>query len=184
MNVCFLAVEWKEHFILFEDIKRGNSDQCFFIGVPFMIMGMKWLDSVHDVYRSISAKKSRMEKNNKVDYICSFVIIKTNLTKLGKNIVALLCSWNKVAHFKENRVCKFVASLYFIPTAFFCDTVCVCMCMSVFVCVCICPQAFISFHSKGPFLSKMMSKTCTRQTNISWLTSLNSTFLHLNIQNS
>ena len=145
MNVCFLAVEWKEHSILFEDIKRGNSNQCFFIGVPFMIMGMKWLDCVHDVYRSISAKKSRMEKNKKVDDICSFVIIKTNLTKLDKNIVSLLCSWNKVAHFKENRVCKFVASLYFIPTdsSVMLRCVCVCMCMSVFVCVCVSTSFYI-----------------------------------------
>ena len=45
-----------------------------------MVMGMKWLDSVHDVDRSISAKKNRMEKNKKVYDICSFVIIKTNLT--------------------------------------------------------------------------------------------------------
>ena len=170
-------------------LKISNEEtqiNVFFIGVPFMIMSMKWLDCVHDVYRSISAKKSRTEKNKKVDYICSFVIIKTNLKKLDKNILSLLCIWNKVANFKENRVCKFVASLYFIPTDFsvilWCA--CVCMCMSVFVCVCVCPQAFISFHSKGPFLSKMMSKTCTRQTNISWLTSVNSTFLHLNIQNS
>ena len=81
MNVCLLAVEWKEHSILFEDIKRVNSNQWgFFISVPFMIMGMKWLDCVHDVDRSISAKKNRMEKNKKVYDICSFVIIKTNLT--------------------------------------------------------------------------------------------------------
>ena len=81
MNVCLLAVEWKEHSILFEDIKRVNSNQwAFFINVPFMIMCMKWLDCVHDVDRSISAKKNRMEKNKKVYDICSFVIIKTNLT--------------------------------------------------------------------------------------------------------
>ena len=81
MNVCLLAVEWKEHSILFEDIKRVNSNQwAFFISVPFKIMGMKWLDCVHDVDRSISAKKNRMEKNKKVYDICSFAIIKTNLT--------------------------------------------------------------------------------------------------------
>ena len=34
-----------------------------------MIMGMKWLDCVHDVDRSISAKKNRMEKNKMVDDI-------------------------------------------------------------------------------------------------------------------
>ena len=44
MNVCLLAVEWKEHSVLFEDIKRGNANQCLFIGVPFMIKAMKWLD--------------------------------------------------------------------------------------------------------------------------------------------
>ena len=151
---------------------------------------MKWLHCVYDVDRSISAKKNRMKKNKKVDNVCSSVIIKTNLTELDRNIVSLLCSWNKVAHFKGNKVCKFVASFYFIPTAFFVILLCMCVCMCMYVCVslcvclCVCPQAFISFHSKGLFLSKMTSKTCTRQTNISWLTSVNSTFLHLNIQNS
>ena len=63
MNVCLLAVEWKEHSLLFEDIKRGNPNQCFFfIGAPFMIMGMKWLDCVHDVDPSISAKKNNGKK--------------------------------------------------------------------------------------------------------------------------
>ena len=97
MNVCLLAVEWKEHSVLLEDIKRANSNQCFFIGVPFMIKGMNWLDCVHDLDRSISAKKNRMVKNKKVDDICSFVIVKSNLTELHRNIVSLLCSWNKVA---------------------------------------------------------------------------------------
>ena len=110
----------------------------FFIGVPFMIMGMKWLDCVHDVDRSISAKKNRMEKNKKVDGICSFVIIKTNLTELDRNIVSLLCGWNKVANFKENRVCKFVAYLYFIPTAFIVIILCVCVPMWISVCVSLC----------------------------------------------
>ena len=158
---------------MLEDIKRGDSNQCFFIGLSFIIVGMKWLGCVHDTDRSILQRK-------------------TEWTELDRNIVSLLCSWNKVAHFKENKVCKFVASFYFIPTAFFVILlcVCVCMCMSVCVCVClcvclcVCPQAFISFHSKGLSLSKMTSKTCARQTNISWLTSVNSTFLHLNIQNS
>ena len=97
MNVCLLAVEWKEHSVLFEDIKRGNANQCFFIGVPFMIKAMKWLDCVHDLDRSVSAKKNRMVKNKKVDDICSFVIVKSDLTELHRNIVSLLCSWNKVA---------------------------------------------------------------------------------------
>ena len=110
----------------------------FFIGVPFMIMGMKWLDCVHDVDRSISAKKNGMEKNKKVDDICSFVIIKTNLTELNRNIVSLLCGWNKVANFKENRVCKFVAYLYFIPTAFIVIVLWVCVPMWISVCVSLC----------------------------------------------
>ena len=142
-----------------------------------------WCGSFH------FCKEKQNGKNKKVDDICSFVIIKTSLTELDRNIVSLLCGWNKVANFKENRVCKFVAYLYFLPTAFIVILLCVCaylcefLCMSLCVCLCVCPQAFISFHSKGLFLSKMTSKTCTRQTNISWLTSVNSTFLHLNIQN-
>ena len=47
---------------------------------------------MHDVDRSISAKKNRMEKNKMVDDVCSFVIIKTNQTELDRNIVSLLCS--------------------------------------------------------------------------------------------
>ena len=109
---------------------------------------MKWLDCVHDVDRSISAKKNRMEKNKMVHDVCSFVIIKTNLTELDRNIVSLLCSWNKVAHFKENRVCKFVASLYFISTAFIVILlcVCVCMCMSVCVSLCVCVCVCVLVH--------------------------------------
>ena len=145
MNVCLLAVEWKEHSVLFEDIKRGNSNQCFFIGVSFMIKGMNWRDYVHDLDRSISAKKNRMVKNKKVDDICSFVIIKSNLTELDRNIVSLLCSWNKVAYFKENKVCKFVASLYFIPTAFIVILLCVCVCfVHVSVCISLCVFVCVS----------------------------------------
>ena len=128
------------------------------------------------------------KQNGKIkmfDDVCNFVIIKTNLTELDRNILSLLFSWNKIAHFKE-WVCKFDASLYFIPTAFImillwvcvfmCISVCVCvcvcvcacmvcvfmcisMCVCVCVCLCFCPQAFISFHSKGLFLSKMTSGT-------------------------
>ena len=115
---------------------------------------MKWLDCVYDVDRSISAKKNRMEKNEKVDDVCSFVIIKTNLTELDRNIVSLLCSWNKVAHFKENRVCKFVASLYSVSTTFIlillcvcvymCMSVCVCISVCVFLCVCVCKRLYPS----------------------------------------
>ena len=78
-------------------------------------------------------------KNKMFDDVCNFVIIKTNLTELDRNILSLLFSWNKIAHFKE-RVCKFDASLYFIPTAFIMILlwVCVFMCISVCVCVCVC----------------------------------------------
>ena len=191
MNECLPFSCWMKgifHIVWRYQTRRLKS-MFFFWCTIYDNVYMKWLDCVYDVDRSISAKKNRMKKNKKVDNVCSSVIIKTNLTELDRNIVSLLCSWNKVAHFKENKVCKFVASFYFIPTAFFvillCMCVCICMylCVSLCVCLCVCPQAFISFHSKGLFLSKMTSKTCTRQTNISWLTSVNSTFLHLNIQN-
>ena len=70
MNVCLLVVKGKELSILFEDIKQKTLiSNVLFISVPFMIMGMKWLDCVHDVDRSISAKKNRMEKNKMVDDI-------------------------------------------------------------------------------------------------------------------
>ena len=70
MNVCLLVVKGKELSILFEDIKQKTLIRnVLFISVPFMIMGMKWLDCVHDVDRSISAKKNRMEKNKMVDDI-------------------------------------------------------------------------------------------------------------------
>ena len=120
-------------------------------------------------------KENRMEK---LKCLMMFVIL-----ELDRNILSLLFSWNKIAHFKE-WVCKFDASLYFIPTAFImillwvcvfmCISVCVCVCvcvhawcvcLCVFLCVCVCvclcfcPQAFISFHSKGLFLSKMTSGT-------------------------
>ena len=89
-------------------------------------------------------------KNKMFDDVCNFVIIKTNLTELDRNIVSLLFSWNKIAHFKE-RVCKFDACLYFIPTAFIlillwvcvfmciCVSLCVCVvCVCVCLCVCVC----------------------------------------------
>ena len=146
--------------------KETLINNVLFISVPFMIMGMKWLDCVHDVDRSISAKKNRMEKNKMVHDVCSFVIIKTNLTELDRNVVSLLCSWNKIAHFKERDLqiwCIFI----FYSNSFYYDTsfVCICMYMSmyvslcVFVCVCVCLQVFISFHSKKLFLSKMTSGT-------------------------
>ena len=82
------------------------------------------------------------KQNGKIkmfDDVCNFVIIKTNLTELDRNILSLLFSWNKIAHFKE-WVCKFDASLYFIPTAFIMILlwVCVFMCISLCVCVCVC----------------------------------------------
>ena len=57
-----------------------------------MIKGMNLGDCVHDLNRSISAKKNRMVKNKKVDDIGSFVIVKSNLTELHRNIVSLLFS--------------------------------------------------------------------------------------------
>ena len=114
--------------------KETLINNVLFISVPFMIMGMKWLDCVHDVDPSISTKKNRMEKNKMVDDICSFVIIKTNLTKLDRDIVSLLCSWNKIAHFKEQGLqiwCIFI--LY--SNSFYCDTSFVCVCMYMSVCV-------------------------------------------------
>ena len=194
MNECLPFSCWMKgifHIVWRYQTRRLKS-MFFFWFTIYDNVYMKWLDCVYDVDRSISAKKNRMEKNEKVDDVCSFVIIKTNLTELDRNIVSLLCSWNKVAHFKENRVCKFVASLYSVSTAFILILLCVCVymcmsvcvCISVCVCLCVCLQAFISFHSKGLFLSKVTSETCTRQTNISWFTSVNSPFLHINIQNS
>ena len=135
--------------------KETLINNVLFISVPFMIMGMKWLDCVHDVDRSISTKKNRMEKNKMVDDICSFVIIKTNLTKLDRDIVSLLCSWNKIAHFKEQGLqiwCIFILySNSFIVILLLYAYVCTCLC--------VCLQAFIPFHSKNLFLSKMTSWT-------------------------
>ena len=98
-------------------------------------------------------------KNKMFDDVCNFVIIKTNLTELDRNIVSLLFSWNKIAHFKE-RVCKFDACLYFIPTAFIlillwvcvfmciCVSLCVCVwCVFVCVCVCVCVCACMCVHA-------------------------------------
>ena len=83
--------------------------------------------------------KGKQNGKNKMFDVCNFVIIKTNLTELVRNIVSLLFSWNKIAHFKE-RVFKFDACLYFIPTAFILILlwVCVFMCISLCVCVCVC----------------------------------------------
>ena len=130
--------------------KETLINNVLFISVPFMIMGMKWLDCVHDVDRSISAKKNRMKKNKMVDDVCSFVIIKTNQTELDRNIVSLLCSWNKIAHLKERGLqIWYIFILY--SNNFYCDTsfVCVCMYMSacvslcVFVCVCVCKRLYL-----------------------------------------
>ena len=51
---------------------------------------------MHDVDQSISAKKNRMEKNKMVDNVCSFVIIKINLTELDSvfHILFSISFWN------------------------------------------------------------------------------------------
>ena len=68
MDVFLLDVELKGHSILFEDIKRRDANQqIHFIGVPFIIMGMKRLDCVHGVDRCISSKRKRME--NKIEEV-------------------------------------------------------------------------------------------------------------------
>ena len=144
MNVCPLAIEWKEHSILFEDIKRENSSQCFFYWCTIYDNGYEmtrlcvWCESFH------FCKEKQNGKKLKSSWYLSFVIIKTNLTELDRNIVPLLCSWNKVAHFKDNRVSKFVASLYFIPTAFIVILLCVCVCMCMSVCVSLCVFVCVS----------------------------------------
>ena len=66
MNVFLLDVEPKGHSILFEDIKRRDANQqIHFIGVPFIIMGMRQLDCVHGMDRCISSKRKRMENKIK-----------------------------------------------------------------------------------------------------------------------
>ena len=71
MDVFLLDVELKGHSILFEDIKRRDANQqIHFIGVPFIIMGMKRLDCAHGVDRCISSKRKRMEnKVKEVRYV-------------------------------------------------------------------------------------------------------------------
>ena len=71
MDVFLLDVELKRHSILFEDIKRRDvNKQIHFIGVTFIIMGMKRLDCVHGVDRCISSKRKRMEnKVKEVRYV-------------------------------------------------------------------------------------------------------------------
>ena len=78
-------------------------------------------------------KKNRMGKNQKVDNVCCLVITETNLKKLGRDIASLFFSCNKIAHFKESKLCKFVAFLYFIPAAFTVMFMCVRMYMCVYV---------------------------------------------------
>ena len=74
-----------------------------------------------------------MGKNQKADNNCCLVIIKTNLKKLGRNIASLFFSCNKIAHFKESKLYKFVAFFYFIPKAFTVMLMCVHKCMCVYV---------------------------------------------------
>ena len=71
MDVFLLDVELKGHSMLFEDIKRRDANQqIHFIGVPFIIMGMKRLDCVHGVDRCISSKRKRMKnKVKEVRYV-------------------------------------------------------------------------------------------------------------------
>ena len=71
MDVFLLDVELKGHSILFEDIKRRDAkQQIHFIGVPFIIMGMKRLDCVYGVDRCISSKRKRMgNKVKEVRYV-------------------------------------------------------------------------------------------------------------------
>ena len=66
MDVFLSDVELKGHAILFEDIKRRDANQqIHFVGVPFIIMGMKQLDCVHGVNGCISSKRKRMENKIK-----------------------------------------------------------------------------------------------------------------------
>ena len=51
--------------MLFEDVKlKGSAQQIPFIGVSFVILGMKQLDCTHGVDRCTSIKKKRLEKKN------------------------------------------------------------------------------------------------------------------------
>ena len=66
IEICLLDVELKGHHILFEDVKRRDGNQqIHFIGVPFIIMDMKQLDSVDGADRCISSKWKRMENKIK-----------------------------------------------------------------------------------------------------------------------
>ena len=66
MDVFLLDVELKGHSILFEYIKRRDANQqIHFIGVRFIIMGMKRLDCVHGVDCCISSKRKRLENKIK-----------------------------------------------------------------------------------------------------------------------
>ena len=48
-----------------EDVKlKGSTQQIPFIGVSFVILGMKQLDCTHGVDRCTSIKKKRLEKKN------------------------------------------------------------------------------------------------------------------------
>ena len=119
-----------------------------------------WCGSFHFC---ISAKKNRMEKNKMVDDVCNFVIIKINLTELDRNIVSLLFSWNKIAHFKE-RGLHIDASLYFIPTDFIVILlwVCVFMCISLSLsCVCVCVCVYVSVHKRS-YLSTAKDFSCLK----------------------
>ena len=91
-------VELKRHSILFESIKRRTFiQQIYFIGIPFVIIGMKRLDCVYGVDCSIfSHKKENEKENQRGDDFCSFLIIKADLQKLKTNIVSLFCAGTKL----------------------------------------------------------------------------------------
>ena len=73
MDIFLLDVELEGHSILFEDVKpRDANQQIHFIGVPFIVMGVKRLDCVHGVDRCISSKRKRME--NKIKEVI-FVVL-------------------------------------------------------------------------------------------------------------
>ena len=144
MNECLPFSCWMKgiSLIVWRYQTRRLKSMFFYRCTIYDNVYMKWLDCVYDVDRSISAKKNRMEKNEKVDDVCSFVIIKTNLTELDRNIVSLLCSWNKVAHFKENRVCKFCCVFILCFNSLYSDTsmcvrIYVHVCVRVYLCVCL-----------------------------------------------
>ena len=65
ISQLFLDIYIDGHAMLFEDVKlKGSTQQIPFIGVSFVILGMKQLDCTHGVNRCTSIKKKRLEKKN------------------------------------------------------------------------------------------------------------------------